>query len=169
MGVTSTRAAREADVVAGQISQLERVAERRRAIGRLRKDVADRVAALEQQMAEDPNSASNRLSEELIGLGRHIQTATGELDQALEPVRSLASTNMKLRRTLYRGVYASGDRYVVPYFDGLGIEQRPKFETLGEARRLAWVRRREERQREFADGHLPSGYDRPTHSSGSNP
>ena len=40
----------------------------------------------------------------------------------------------KLRRTRRRGIYRSGERYVVPFVDSLGADRVRDFATLSEAR-----------------------------------
>jgi hypothetical protein len=150
MAVISQRAAREADLIAGQVADVERLSECRRQVDEVTSELAHQVVALKGQAAQGAEDAALRLSEELLSLREQLHTATAELDQLLERVRGLASTNMKLRRTPYRGVYTSGNRYVVPFSDDLGIEQRPRFESLAEARSLALIRRKQQQQRDFA-------------------
>lgn len=65
----------------------------------------------------------------------------------------------KLRRTRHRGVYRLGERYVVPWFDTVGIEHREVFPTPGEAGSFArTVRLREKSQTDFTGG-LVTRYD----------
>lgn len=57
------------------------------------------------------------------------------LDTDLERARNdLGAMSIKLRRTRTRGVYQLGFRYVVPYFDTVGVEHRKEFETIDDAR-----------------------------------
>lgn len=39
-----------------------------------------------------------------------------------------------LKRTWHRGIFRLGDRYVVPFFDENGVEERRDFTSLKEAR-----------------------------------
>ena len=60
--------------------------------------------------------------------------------------------DVKLRRTLFRGVFRYGERYVVCYHDELGVEHRKEFQTRKEARSFHWsVRFVQEQKREYTE------------------
>ena len=46
--------------------------------------------------------------------------------------------NLKLRRTRHRGVFRHGERYIVPYYDEVGLQHRKAFQTRDEARSFRW-------------------------------
>ena len=64
--------------------------------------------------------------------------------------------DLKLRRTRFRGVFQCGERYVVPYYDEVGVEHRKEFHTREEARSFRWtVRFAEKQQSEYT--RFPDG------------
>jgi len=46
--------------------------------------------------------------------------------------------NLKLRRTRYRRVFRPGERYIVPYYDEVGVEYRKEFQSRDAARSFRW-------------------------------
>ena len=70
---------------------------------------------------------------------------------------TLDPASFKVQRTRRPGVYRSGGKYVVPFWDELGGERRSEFETVEEARAFrAALRLAEKRQQEYTG---PGGYD----------
>ena len=91
-------------------------------------------------------SSSSDLSSEVALLRVWAQSA--DLDGDLEAARTaLGLTDLKLRRTRSRGVFRHGERYIVPYFDEVGVEHRKEFQTRKEARSFRWSVRFAQKQR----------------------
>ena len=91
--------------------------------------------ALAELAAELPSRLDESLEERaIVSLRDRVAAATRELDEALaQATRTLGPLSFKLRRTLHRGVYRSGRKYVVPFVDTVGIERRKEFSTRAEA------------------------------------
>ena len=69
-----------------------------------------------------------------------MQAQSADLDGALAAARGqLGLMDLKLRRTRFRGVFRHGERYVVPYYDEVGVEHRKEFPTRAEARSFRWT------------------------------
>jgi hypothetical protein len=65
--------------------------------------------------------------------------------------------DLKLRRTRFRGVFRWGERYIVPYYDEVGVEHRKEFQTREEARSFRWTMRFAQKQQGKYTG--PPGYE----------
>jgi hypothetical protein len=77
-----------------------------------------------------------------------VWAQSADLDGDLEAARAaLDLTDLKLRRTRSRGVFRHGERYIVPYFDEVGVEHRKEFQTRKEARSFRWSVRFAQEQR----------------------
>jgi hypothetical protein len=92
-----------------------------------------------------------------------VRAQAADLEGALATARSqLGLMDLKLRRTRFRGVFRYGERYVVPYYDEVGVEHRKEFQTREEARSFRWsVRFAQKQKREYTGpsfkGHEWSG------------
>jgi class 3 adenylate cyclase len=146
MGVSSNRAKAEVNAVASRIAHIDRLAARRKSVEKTTSRLAERIRSLKERMHDRLESSSSDLSSEVAVLRVWAQSA--DLDGDLEAARTaLGLTDLKLRRTRSRGVFRHGERYIVPYFDEVGVEQRKEFQTRKEARSFRWSVRFAQRQR----------------------
>ena len=77
-----------------------------------------------------------------------MRAQAADLDDALAETRSqIGLMELKLRRTRLRGVFRHGARYIVPYYDEVGLEHRKEFQTRREARSLRWTMRFAQKQK----------------------
>jgi class 3 adenylate cyclase len=105
---------------------------------------------------------------QLDALRDRIATATAALDDAItRAAAAVDPLSFKLSRTRTRGVYRSGNRYLVPYTDNLGAERVRDFATRSEAHdfRQATLIAHAHTQRHSSDlSRLPPGTNPPTSS-----
>jgi class 3 adenylate cyclase len=125
MGVLSRRAREKADALVGQIATVGRLRDRRRSIDLVSEEVDSWVRARRiPELRDAASELSARLhehTEALDGLAAELQAAIGW-------------SAARLRRTLGRGVYRSGDRFVVPFYDEVGVEHIAEFDAFSSAR-----------------------------------
>ena len=73
----------------------------------------------------------------VLALTGRVADATTVLDDSVTTAAALVDPlSFKLARTRSRGVYRSGDRYLVPYTDNLGTDRVQDFATRAEGRRF---------------------------------
>ena len=119
--VLSKASAREAELTQKRLATYDALAERRAE--------AESIARAVQESLR----AQTEL-ESLAALSDQVRQATSHLDEALEEARrELAPVGERLRRTRRRGVFRSGEEFVVPYIDEVGVEERRRFDSLAEA------------------------------------
>jgi hypothetical protein len=136
MGVVSRRAAGEVEALASRIAHIDRLATRRKAVEEAAGELAAGIRSLSERVRNRQANPPADLSAELATLRVRAQSA--DLEGSLAEVRSqLGLMDLKLRRTRFRGVFRSGERYVVPYYDEVGVEHRKEFPTREEARSSA--------------------------------
>jgi hypothetical protein len=134
LAMHSKRAAAEADSLAARIAAIERLNGLRREAGGLARDTAVQVEALRARTSETwQSSGASPLIAEITALSERVRAFAADLDAEL--VRATTGEpGLRLKRTRSRGVYRLGGRYVVPYFDEIGLACQREFETLAEAR-----------------------------------
>jgi len=138
MGVVSRRAAGEVETLASRIAHIDRLATRRKGVEEAAGELAAGIRSLSERIRNRQASPPADLSAELATLRVRAQSA--DLEGSLAEVRSqLGLVDLKLRRTRFRGVFRSGERYVVPYYDEVGVEHRKEFQTREEARSFRWT------------------------------
>jgi class 3 adenylate cyclase len=156
MGVVSKRAAGEVGAVASRIAHIDRLAARRKGVEKTTSELAEGIRSLKERILDRQESSSSDLSTEVAGLRVRAQAA--DLEGALEAARSqLGLMDLKLRRTRFRGVFRWGERYIVPYYDEVGVEHRKEFQTREEARSFRWTMRFAQKQQGEYTG--PPGYE----------
>jgi class 3 adenylate cyclase len=129
LSVLSKAAGREAESTQDRLDALDRLAECRRALD----------AAVEEVRRQPILGLSQLQADAICG---RLRLATQALAAALETARRrLDVVSAKLRRTRHSGVYRSGEQFVVPYFDEVGIERREAFDSLPDAMAFARQRR----------------------------
>jgi len=154
---TAYRAATQADDLLSRIDRkdLARRARRQREAAvyspRAHKEVLtleQRITSVEQllesqqALAELATELPSKLDESLeerriVSLRDRVDAATAELDEALaRATGTLDPLSFKMQRTRHRGVYRSGQKYVVPFVDSVGVDRRREFSTSAEARRF---------------------------------
>jgi hypothetical protein len=69
-----------------------------------------------------------RLRDQIAALTAQLDTGFAEASRVLDPL------SFKRKRTRYRGVFRSGNRYVVPFYDESGREQQRTFDSVRAAR-----------------------------------
>jgi class 3 adenylate cyclase len=150
MGVVSKRAAGEVEALASRIAHIDRLAARRKSVEETTSELAAGIRSLSERIQHGRASTTPDLSSETAALRVRAQAA--DLEGALATARSqLGLMDLRLRRTRSRGVFRHGERYVVPYYDEVGVEHRKEFQTRGEARSFQWaVRFAQKQRREYA-------------------
>jgi class 3 adenylate cyclase len=124
MAVTMRVAHEEAGRLQIRIACVEQLQDRRHALASLTEGLLAKLDALHTER-------------EITWLHEHITTTTDQLDQALtRAAHALDPLSFKLAHTRWRGIYHSGRKYVVCYFDEVGSERQREFETSTEARRF---------------------------------
>jgi class 3 adenylate cyclase len=155
-GVVSKRAAREVDAIESRVAHIDRLAARRKGVEKTTSELAAGIRSLSEHILNRQASSSSDLSSKVATLRVRAQAA--DLDDALAAARGqLGLMELKLRRTRFRGVFRHGDRYVVPYYDEVGVEHRKEFQTRKEARSFRWTVRFAQKQK--------SEYSGPSYSS----
>jgi class 3 adenylate cyclase len=125
LGVISARAANEAETLESRLAVLDRLSEARVRRVELGEELEHRIGELRPNPAEA----------EIEALRARVGEALGKLEETLAEGRELlAAEGVHLKRTMHRGIFRSGNRYVVPFFDEVGIEERREFASLAEAR-----------------------------------
>ena len=154
LGVLSKRAAAEAEATATRIGLVDALTTARQGAD----ERIDRIGvAVERLCARLDSGAEDNLST-LVGEARgDVRALAAELDRGLESAAAAVEARGTLTRTRCRGVYRRGDRYVVPYFDEVGIEHENAFETLAAARAFRDARRVDDKgTTDFVPGdHVP--------------
>jgi class 3 adenylate cyclase len=138
MGVVSKRATGGVEALVSRIAHIDRLVARRRGVQETTSELAAGIHSLSERIQDRQASTAADLSAELATLLVRAQSA--DLDEALAAVRGqLGLMDLKLRRTRFRGVFRHGERYVVPYYDEVGVEHRKEFQTREEARSFRWT------------------------------
>jgi hypothetical protein len=138
MGVVSKRATAEEGALANRIAHIDRLVQRRRSVDETASELAAGIRSLSQRIGDREAGPTADLGTELSTL--RVQAQSADLDGALAAARGqLGLMDLKLRRTRFRGVFRHGERYVVPYFDEVGVEHRREFPTREEARSFRWT------------------------------
>src|SRR5262249_35694989 len=121
-----------------QIASVERLRDRRKALGGLALDLSGKLAEL-------------RTADEIDALRLRVIGVTDEVDEALaDTARLLGPLSFKLQRTRRRGIYRSGSKYAVRFVDEAGREQLREFNAVADARAFrAAVRIAEKKQRAY--------------------
>lgn len=98
--------------------------------------LAVRVEELGRCTGELPDTLGGlRRVEDVLRLRNQIAALTAQLDAGfVEASRVLDPLSFKRKRTRYRGVFRSGSRYVVPFYDESGRERQRTFESVRAAR-----------------------------------
>lgn len=145
MGVGSKHAAGEAEALASRIAHIDRLVVRRKSVEETTRELAAGIRSLSERIQHGQASPTPDLSSEVAALRALAQAA--DLEGALAAARSqLGLMDLKLRRTRFRGVFRCGERYVVPYYDEVGVEHRKEFHTREEARSFRWTVRFAQKQ-----------------------
>ena len=114
--------------------------ERRKNVDETTSELAAGIRLLSERIQDRQARPTADLSAELATL--RVQAQSADLDGALAAARGqLGLMDLKLRRTRFRGVFRHGERYVVPYYDEVGVEHRREFPTREEARSFRWTLR----------------------------
>lgn len=153
LGVLSKRAAADAEVTARRLALVN-------ALGGIRDSAEQRlgaVASAVQQICAHVEAGRHEEAGELVdSTGRDVRALASDLDAALGAARSAVKAGGRRRRTRRRGIFRRGDRYVVPYYDEVGLEHEKELDTLAAAREFREARREaESRKVAFPGGHAP--------------
>jgi class 3 adenylate cyclase len=121
-----------------QIASVERLRDRRSALGGLALDLPGKLDEL-------------RTASEIEARRKRVIGLTEEVDEALrDAARLLDALSFKLQRTRHRGIYRAASRYAVRYVDEAGREQLREFDTVADARAFRdVVRIAEKKQHEY--------------------
>jgi hypothetical protein len=154
MAVLSQHARQETDSLEAQIACVDRL--------------LDRWQALADLAGELPSALDETLTAERIAsLRERVAPTTAQLDEAAARAASaLDPLSFKLERTRRRGVYRSNGKYVVPFSDELGGDDRREFETLDEARNFRTALRVAEKQQTDYTGPSFRGNSGPSGTTG---
>ena len=127
-GVHSKRAAREAAAIASRIAHIDRLLARRKSTEKTTSELAAGIRSLSERVLDRQANPGSDLRGDVAYLRVRAQAA--DLDDSLAEARTqLGLMELKLSRTRFRGVYRFAERYVVPYYDELGVEHRKEFQT----------------------------------------
>jgi Adenylate and Guanylate cyclase catalytic domain len=166
LGVLSKRAAAEAEATAQRIALVDELAATRR---RSDERIEAIGVAVEQLCARLDAGSAREVRALLAEARRSVRPLAEDLDRGLAAATAAVEPRGRLRRTRRRGIYRRGDRYVVAYFDEVGVEHEHEFESLAAARAFRDARRLdEERKIDFPGGPAPhdSAYDKPVGGGG---
>ena len=123
MAASSPSAERETATIQTQITAIAEASNQRRALD----ECATRAFTLVNDRALVTRSA-------LVAVCDRTDATTRALDDAVTLAAAVVDPlAFTLARTRSRGVYRSGDRYLVPYVDGLGADRVQDFATRAEA------------------------------------
>jgi hypothetical protein len=133
------------------MAHIDRLVARRKGVEKTTSELADGIRSLSEHILDRHETSVPDLSTEVAGL--RVGARSADLDSALATVRSqLGLMDLKLRRTRFRGVFRHGERYVVPYYDEVGVEHRKEFQTPAEARSFRWTVRFAQKQKSRYSG-----------------
>jgi hypothetical protein len=137
MAVFSKRAEQEAESLAAQIATVERATDHRRRLTGMAREATG--------LLDDPGGVT---TSQITATRDGVAEATEALDAAVtRAAAALDPLSFKLTRTRHRGIYRSGERYLVPFVDDLGADRSRDFDSLSDARAFrATVRIAEGRQ-----------------------
>jgi class 3 adenylate cyclase len=140
------RARGRAEALEKQIACLDRLRDRRRALGRFALELPGKLGEL-------------RSGDEIDSLRERVAAVTDDVDGALDQAaRILDPLSYRLKRTRHRGIYRSARRYAVVFVDATGIEQLREFDTVAQARNFRYSLRIAERsQREYSGATVIAG------------
>ena len=130
MAVVSRRAGDEADALAERLARFESLANRRAALATLAIEAEAALGRIRRNLDGDPVSVHmdvHALCAQVEALEREVRTELDEVQGAL------GDLGVALKRTRHRGVYRVGHRYVVPFSNEVGVEERKEFSSLDEA------------------------------------
>lgn len=124
MAAFSDAAEREAASITVQIAAVEAVDRHRQAL----LDLTPEAITILHQPASAEHSQVEALRTRIAATIDALDDAVTKAAAVLDPLA------FKLARTRSRGVYRSGDRYIVPYIDDLGADRVRAFATRAQAR-----------------------------------
>lgn len=131
MGILSRRSAAEADALEKRLGQFDKLVGLRESLNQMAAEAEATIERLRRSIAAHEVSP---VRAHVQGLRARLQATERELTSTLDKVRGvLGKHGIALKRTRHRGVFRVGSRYVVPFLDEVGIEQRPEFSSLEEA------------------------------------
>jgi class 3 adenylate cyclase len=155
MGVISRRATAEAKALVSRMKLLDALVEERDRSTGLAKEVERKIGELRARLANGQPAPSAEILADLAPIVARTRAAETELQSRLAKAReALGDEGIVLKHTRHRGVFRAGNRYVVPFFDELGIEQRRTFGSLGEAHAFKRTLRLEDAPAEFTDSSV---------------
>jgi hypothetical protein len=124
MAVFSKRAEQEAESLAAQIATVERATDHRRRLTGMAREATG--------LLDDPGGVT---TSQITATRDGVAEATEALDAAVtRAAAALDPLSFKLTRTRHRGIYRSGERYLVPFVDDLGADRSRDFDSLSDAR-----------------------------------
>ncbi|HEX9415204.1 MAG TPA: adenylate/guanylate cyclase domain-containing protein [Gaiellaceae bacterium] len=155
MGVISRRATAEAEAQENRLKLLDDLVDERDRSTGMAKEVERKIGELRARLANSQAAPSAEILADLGTIVARTRAAETELQRRLAKAQeALGDAGIALKHTRHRGVFRAGNRYVVPFFDELGIEQRRTFGTLGEAHAFSRTLRLEKTPAEFTDSSV---------------
>ncbi len=158
MGVISRRATAEADALESRLRLLDDLVEERERTASL---AAETERSIDELRACITNGHAGKQADTILAdletFGGRARAAAYELqDRLAKAQKALGDAGIALKHTRHRGVFSSGSRYVVPFFDELGIEQRREFASLDEAQAFRRSLRlvESEREEQYTDSSI---------------
>jgi hypothetical protein len=153
LGVLSKRAAAEAEATAGRLGLVNALADARASA---EQRVGAIGASVERLCAEVETRAHGGAGALVETTARDVRALAADLDRALGAARTAVKAQGRLRRTRHRGISRRGERFVVPYFDEVGLEHEKEFDTLPAARAFRTARWEDEKRKvDFPGGPAP--------------
>jgi class 3 adenylate cyclase len=129
--VISRRSAEEADALEERLARFGELVDVRDALTELAAEVEATIERIRRSLA---GNEAGVVRADIEGLRARIRTDEREVQARLDEVRTaLGDLGVALKRTRHRGVFRVGNRFVVPFFNEVGIEERREFSSLAEA------------------------------------
>jgi class 3 adenylate cyclase len=130
MAVVSRRIGVEADALTEHVARFESLAKRRAELATLGAESEAALGRIRRNLDSDLDAVHTDVG----ALCTQVERLEREVRSQLEEVRSaLGDLGVSLKRTRHRGVYHAGNRYVVPFSNEVGTEERREFSSLDEA------------------------------------
>jgi hypothetical protein len=129
--VISRRSAEEADALEERLVRFGELVGVRESLTELAAEVDATIERIRRRLAGNDTDV---VRADIEGLRARIHTGEQDAQWRLDEVRTaLGDLGVALKRTRHRGVFRVGNRFVVPFFNEVGIEERREFSSLAEA------------------------------------
>ena len=129
MATISRRAGDEADALSEHVARFDSLVSRRAGLATLGAETETALGRIRRNL-----DSPDVVRADVDALSMQVERLEGAVRTELEQVRSaLGDLGVALKRTRHRGVYRSAHRYVVPFYNEVGTEERRQFSSVDEA------------------------------------